>query len=109
MAVHSFSFILIILDFDKVLNDGDDTNVTEEVYQHFTPSPFQTNLKEEDFKPVAKKPMEVTEKVVDPSRYAGHSLMKRILEAEKELEKQELEKKDCECEECSENFVPSII
>ena len=91
LAVFSFLFLLflIILDFDKVLNDGEDTPATEEVYHHFTPSPFQTNLKEEDYKPIVKKPIEVPENPVDPSRYAGHSLMKRILEAEKEQQQQE--------------------
>ena len=111
LAVFSFLFLLFLLDFDKVLNDGEDTPATEEVYHHFTPSPFQTNLKEEDYKPIVKKPVEVPENPVDPSRYAGHSLMKRILEAEKEQQQQQQQdkKENDECEECCEKILSPFM
>lgn len=58
-----------------------------------------------------KKPIEVPEKPIDPNRYAGHSLMKRILEAEKEQQQQEENDKidNDECEDCCEKISSSFI
>lgn len=106
-----FRFYRDFLDFDKVLNDGEESNAAEEEYSHFTPSPFQTNLKENKSKPVPKIRKTNSNQLHDPQRYEGHSLMKRIIEAQKEEEAKKLEaikRMQAEGEDCIEIGITTI-
>lgn len=76
-----------MIDMGKVLNESSTPIADEEEYSFPTPSPFQTDLppalpkhpsgKAEIHTPKPKRS-------VDPDRYKGHSLMKRIMEQEEE-------------------------